>query len=389
MKKIRLIMKSMLFVLIIICSLFIRGTKHIKADEELVKYAKSAILIEVETGTVLYEYNAHERYEPASMTKIMTMKLILDALASKRIEKNQMLTTSENAKSKGGTQIFLEVGEKMKVDDLFKAMVIASANDAATTLAEGVSGSEQFFVAQMNEEVKKLGLRNTHFSNVTGLPTENHYSSSYDMAMIARNLLVKYEDDIIPYTSRYEDYVREDSDKPFWLVNTNKLIKHAEGVDGLKTGWTESAGYCLTCTKRKDGMRLVSVVMNADTVPHRSEDTLSLLNYGFATYEKMVIVPKNTKVKKDKNILLDPSTYNIITSDSVVKVIKKNTKLNNPKIEIEYDIARINTLNQYNIGKMKVYVDDKLIGEANLELEKTPKKNSFLNVLKLILKQIL
>ncbi len=389
MKKIRLIMKSMLFVLIIICSLFIRGTKHIKADEELVKYAKSAILIEVETGTVLYEYNAHERYEPASMTKIMTMKLILDALASKRIEKNQMLTTSENAKSKGGTQIFLEVGEKMKVDDLFKAMVIASANDAATTLAEGVSGSEQFFVAQMNEEVKKLGLRNTHFSNVTGLPTENHYSSSYDMAMIARNLLVKYEDDIIPYTSRYEDYVREDSDKPFWLVNTNKLIKHAEGVDGLKTGWTESAGYCLTCTKRKDGMRLVSVVMNADTVPHRSEDTLSLLNYGFATYEKMVIVPKNTKVKKDKNILLDPSTYNIITSNSVVKVIKKNTKLNNPKIEIEYDIARINTLNQYNIGKMKVYVDDKLIGEANLELEKTPKKNSFLNVLKLILKQIL
>lgn len=389
MKKIRLIMKSMLFVLIIICSLFIRGTKHIKADEELVKYAKSAILIEIETGTVLYEYNAHERYEPASMTKIMTMKLILDALASKRIEKNQMLTTSENAKSKGGTQIFLEVGEKMKVDDLFKAMVIASANDAATTLAEGVSGSEQFFVAQMNEEVKKLGLRNTHFSNVTGLPTENHYSSSYDMAMIARNLLVKYEDDIIPYTSRYEDYVREDSDKPFWLVNTNKLIKHAEGVDGLKTGWTESAGYCLTCTKRKDGMRLVSVVMNADTVPHRSEDTLSLLNYGFATYEKMVIVPKNTKVKKDKNILLDPSTYNIITSDSVVKVIKKNTKLNNPKIEIEYDIARINTLNQYNIGKMKVYVDDKLIGEANLELEKTPKKNSFLNVLKLILKQIL
>lgn len=389
MKKIRLIMKSMLFVLIIICSLFIRGTKHIKADEELVKYAKSAILIEVETGTVLYEYNAHERYEPASMTKIMTMKLILDALASKRIEKNQMLTTSENAKSKGGTQIFLEVGEKMKVDDLFKAMVIASANDAATTLAEGVSGSEQFFVAQMNEEVKKLGLRNTHFSNVTGLPTENHYSSSYDMAMIARNLLVKYEDDIIPYTSRYEDYVREDSDKPFWLVNTNKLIKHAEGVDGLKTGWTESAGYCLTCTKRKDGMRLVSVVMNADTVPHRSEDTLSLLNYGFATYEKMVIVPKNTKVKKDKNVLLDPSTYNIITSNSVVKVIKKNTKLNNPKIEIEYDIARINTLNQYNIGKMKVYVDDKLIGEANLELEKTPKKNSFLNVLKLILKQIL
>lgn len=388
MKKIRLIMKSMLCGLVIVGLLFIKNIKHIKADEELIKYAKSAILIEVETGTVLYEYNAHERYEPASMTKIMTMKLVLDALASKRIEKNQMLSTSENAKSKGGTQIFLEVGEKMKVEDLFKAMVIASANDAATTLAEGISGSEQFFVSQMNAEVKKLGLKNTHFSNVTGLPTENHYSSSYDMAMIARNLLVKYEDEIIPYTSRYEDYVREDSDKPFWLVNTNKLIKHAEGVDGLKTGWTESAGYCLTCTKRQDGMRLISVVMNADTIIHRSEDTLSLLNYGFATYEKMVIVPENTEVKKDKNILLDPSTYNIITSNSVVKIIKKNTKLNNPRIEIEYDIERINSLHQYNIGKMKVYVDNELIGEASLELEKTPKKNSFINVLRLIIKQI-
>ena len=144
----------------------------------------------------------------------------------------------------------------------------------------------------------------------------------------------------------------------------------------------------MTCTKKKDGMRLISVVMNADTVQHRSEDTLSLLNYGFATYEKMVIVPKNTEVKKEKNILLDPSAYNIITSNSVVKIIKKNTKLNNPRIEIEYDIEKINNLNQYNIGKMKVYVDNELIGEASLELEKTPKKNSFINVLRLIIKQI-
>ena len=319
MKKIRFIMKSMLCGLVIVGLLFIKSMKNTKADEELVKYAKSAILIEVETGTILYEYNAHERYEPASMTKIMTMKLVLDALASKRIEKNQMLATSENAKSKGGTQIYLEVGEKMKVEDLFKAMVIASANDAATTLAEGISGSEQFFVSQMNNEVKKLGLKNTHFSNVTGLPTENHYSSSYDMAMIARNLLVKYENEIIPYTSKYEDYVREDSDKPFWLVNTNKLIKHAEGVDGLKTGWTESAGYCLTCTKKKDGMRLISVVMNADTVQHRSEDTLSLLNYGFATYEKMVIVPKNTEVKKDKNISIP--TYTPLLKKIIIRTL--------------------------------------------------------------------
>lgn len=388
MKKIKIIIKSFLVMAILLTILSIKNIYNVKADEKLVKYAKSAVLIEVETGTVLYEFNAHDRYAPASMTKIMTMKLVLDAISSKRITKDQMLSTSENAKSKGGSQIFLEVGEQMKVDDLFKAMVIASANDAATCLAEGISGSEEHFVTQMNSEVKKLGLNDTHFSNVTGLPTDNHFSSSYDMAMIARNLLLKYEDEVIPYTSRYEDYVRENSEKPFWLVNTNKLIKHADGVDGLKTGWTESAGYCLTCTKRKDGMRLVSVVMNADTVQHRSEDTLALLNYGFATYEKTVLIPKNTSVAKNKNILLDPSTYNIITSENIIKIHKKNEKIDNSHSEIEYDIDKINNLEQYNIGKIKVYVNNELVGESSLELEKIPKRNSFINVLKQVLKNL-
>ncbi len=278
------IMTIIIFSLIL--SLSFRVSLYASPDSNLINYAKSAILIEVETGEVLYEYNAHERLEPASMTKVMTMKLVLDAINAKRITYDQELTTSEHASLMGGTQIYLANGEKMKVRDLFKSMVIASANDAAVTLAEGISGSEDFFVNAMNDEVRKLGLKNTHYSNATGLPTENHYTSCYDMAMVARNLLVKYEDEIIPYTSTYEDYVRKDSDNPFWLVNTNKLIKHSEGVDGLKTGWTEKAGYCLTCTKKVNGMRLISVVMNADTVPHRSEDTLSLLNYCLANYKK-------------------------------------------------------------------------------------------------------
>lgn len=218
---------------ILICNLKIN---KVSADENIIKYSKSAVLIEVETGKVLYEHNSYIKYEPASMTKMMTMKLVLDAIKSKRISMDDMITTSEYASKMGGSQIFLSPGEKMKVQDLFKSMVIASANDAAVSLAEAISGSEKFFVEQMNNEVKKLGLVNTNFSNATGLPTENHYSSSYDMAMIARSLLLEYEEEVIPYSSCYEDYIRKDSENPFWLVNTNKLIKHIDGIDGLKTG---------------------------------------------------------------------------------------------------------------------------------------------------------
>lgn len=388
MNRMKRIIKVSLVIGLFLTFLNVKGQK-VNATSDLVKYAKSAILIEVESGEVLFEYNANIKAEPASMTKIMTMKLVLDAISSKRITKEQTLTTSENAKSMGGTQIFLEAGEQMTVNDLFKSMVIASANDAAVTLAEGISGSEAFFVSQMNDEVKKLGLKNTHFSNVTGLPVENHYSSSYDMAMIARNLLINYEEEIIPYTSTYEDYVRKDTDNPFWLVNTNKLIKHIDGVDGLKTGWTESAGYCLTCTKKQDGMRLLSVVMNVDSVPHRTEDTLSLLNYGFSNYEKKIILSKNEKLDTNDNILVQPSNYDILTSNSIVKVVKKNEKLGSIKRVVEYDEEKINNLEQFNVGKVKVYIDDEFIGEANLELSKKIKKNNFFKVLLEILSEIL
>lgn len=388
MKKIKIIMKIGMIWMGVIGFMVLLHHPRVHAEENLIKYAKSAILIEAESGEVLYEYNAHARYEPASMTKIMTMKLILDAYQSKRITKDQMITTSEYASSMGGSQIYLAAGETMPAEDLFKSMVIASANDAAVALTEAISGSEKFFVAQMNDEVKKLGLKNTHFSNATGLPTENHYSSSYDMAMMARNLLLKYETQIIPYTSTYEDYVRKNTDKPFWLVNTNKLIKHVEGIDGLKTGWTETAGYCLTCTKSSNGMRLISVVMSADTVPHRSEDTLSLLNYGFANFEKLVIIRKGTNVKNESNILLDPSEYQIITSKDIVKIVKKGGKVENPTFKIDINQNAIQNLQQYQIGKMKVYLGNQLLDETDLELVIKPKKNSFFSILLEILKQI-
>lgn len=383
------IIKMFLTITILTMMILSKGTSSkATTNTNLINYAKSAILIEAQTGEVLYEYNAHNRLEPASMTKVMTMKLVLDALKMKRITLDQELATSEHAAQMGGTQIFLSPGETMKVSDLLKSMVIASANDAAVSLAEGISGSETFFVNAMNDEVRKLGLKNTHYSNATGLPTDNHYTSCYDMAMVARNLLMNYEDEIIPYTSTYEDYVRQDSDKPFWLVNTNKLIKHVEGIDGLKTGWTESAGYCLTCTKKVDGMRLITVVMNADTVSHRTVDTLALLNYGFANYQKVEIVSQGEVVKESKNILLEPTNYNIITSNSISKVIKKNETLSNISQKVIINEQAITRLNQYNVGVLEIYSNGLLIGKTELELSQKPNKNSFLSLLLEIIKQI-
>lgn len=384
-------MKKMLkycIISLILVILFNISTKVIKAEDNILKYAKSGILIEVETGKVLYEKNAHIRYEPASMTKMMTMKLVLDAISSKRISMEDELTTSEYASKMGGSQIFLSPGEKMKVEDLFKSMVIASANDAAVCLAEGISGSDKFFVEQMNNEVKKLGLNNTNFSNVTGLPTNNHYSSSYDMAMIARNLILEYEDKVIPYTSCYEDYVRKNSDNPFWLVNTNKLIKHIDGIDGLKTGWTEAAGYCLTCTKKENGMRLISVVMNVDSVIHRTEDTLALLNYGFANYNLTPIMKKGEVVSIENNLLLTPNKYNIVTDSDIVVLKGKNEKLKDIRYEIEINKEKIKNEYYKNIGTMKVYEGNELIQEVKLNLEEIPKKANFFQILIIILKYI-
>lgn len=197
---------------------------------------KSAILMEVETKKVLYQFNPNEKRAPASMTKIMTMKLVLDAIKNNEFGMNDILTTSDYAASMGGSQIFLAPNEQMKVEDLFKSMVIASANDAAVVLAEKVSGSESNFASKMNHTAKLLGCKNTNFQNATGLPILNHYTTCYDLALIACSLLKDYEEIVIPYSSMYESYIRTDSNNPFWLVNTNKMLKGNSGVDGLKTG---------------------------------------------------------------------------------------------------------------------------------------------------------
>ena len=259
-------------------------------EDDLITDLKSAILIEEDSGKVLYEKNAHDRYAPASMTKIMSMILIMEEIEKGKLKWSDTLVASENAASMGGSQIFLKANEKMSVKDLFKAVAIGSANDATVVFAEKISGTEKRFVDKMNEKVKSLGLKDTNFKNATGLDEANHYSSAYDMAFMAREL-IKHEK-IFSFTTIYEDYLRQDTENKFWLVNTNKLIKTYEGADGLKTGYTKEAGYCLTATAKRNRMRLIGSIMGASESKIRNSNMMTLLDYGFNTYEMQVEVKK-------------------------------------------------------------------------------------------------
>ncbi|MFI3329600.1 MAG: serine hydrolase [bacterium] len=203
---------------------------------EYASNAKGAILIEEETGEILYSKNEHDRLIPASMTKIMSLILVSEKIENNNINLNDNVTISAYAASMGGSQVYLKEGEVLTVEDLLKCVTIVSANDACVALAELTYGSEERFVSEMNQRVEDLGLENTLFQDTTGLTDVNHYSSAYDMSMMSKHLLNNYKDLILPFTSTYDDYIREDTESPFWLVTTNKLVKHIEGLDGLKTG---------------------------------------------------------------------------------------------------------------------------------------------------------
>ena len=378
--------KILLF--IISNSIIITSLIFVNAEDDLLKYSKSGIVIECGTGDVLYENNSDEIRYPASTTKIMTLKLVFDALNDGLIKKNQVLTTSEYAASMGGSQIFLAANEQMTVEELLKAVVIASANDAAVVLAEAISGTEELFVKKMNDEASRLKMKNTKYKNVTGLHDKEHVSTARDLAIISRELLLKYENEIIPISSIYEDYLRKDTNSPFWLVNTNKLIKSKYDIDGLKTGWTNEAGYCLVATKKENNMRLISVVMGADTPTNRNDDTIRLFNYSYATYEKLLISPKGAIVKTEENLLYNPSIYNIVLSQDIARIIKKssNEGIITYELIIEKNIS--NSSNGAKIGKMKVYIDEKLYQEVDVELKENIKKSTFVELFLTILDNI-
>ena len=317
-------MKKILILLLLFISIPL-----VKAEEteDLAPNAKSAIMIEASTGEILFQKNKDEKLAPASMTKMMSMLLIMEEIENGNLKWNEMITTSEKASSMGGSQIFLKVGEKMTVEDLLKGVAIASGNDAVVALAERVSGSEEQFVKRMNIRAKDLGLKNTNFINATGLTADNHYSTAYDMSLIAKEL-VKHEK-ILEFTSTYEDYLRKDTKSPFWLVNTNRLVRFKEGVDGLKTGFTDEAGYCLTATMKKDNMRLITVVMKEENTSKRSADTTKMLDYGFNIYMVQTILDEKTTIEKKKVELGKTLTTEIVPKENITILNKKSEEQKN------------------------------------------------------------
>ena len=378
----KLKIKFMLFIM------FFSVITVVKADEvDLAKNAKSAILIEASTGEIMWEKNAHEKLAPASMTKMMSMLLVVENIDKGNLKWDQMITVSENASKMGGSQILLETGEQMSVEDLFKGVAVASGNDAVVALGEAIGGSEEMFVKMMNDRAKELGLTETNVKNPHGLDEENHYSSAHDMAMIGKEL-VKHKK-VLEYTGIYEDYLRKGTSKEFWLVNTNKLVRFFKGVDGLKTGYTDTAGYCLTATIEKDGMRLISVVMGEPEATTRSSETTGLINYGFSMYslEKMLTTSSNlgnAKVYQGENeyVTLQP-----LKDVSILN--NKNKEKRNVTYTLDIKTIKAPVKKGEIVGKLNVIENGKTIDKIDVTVKENVKKATLIKMYLRNLKNIL
>ena len=375
-------MKKILFMLF--CLLI---NYNVNALNTLAPHAKSAIVIEQSTGDVIYEYEADKRLAPASMTKMMSLILIMEAIDNNVIKLNDKVTISSNASSMGGSQILLETGEQMTVDDLLKGITVASGNDAVVALAERIGGTEENFVKMMNDKAKQMGLKNTNFKNCHGLDDKEHYSSARDMALIAKEL-VKHQR-ILDYSSIYETYLRKGTDKQIWLVNTNKLVRLKKGVDGLKTGYTEDSGYCLTATMKQDGMRIIAVAMGENDSTTRNDEVSGMLDYAFAQYKLETILNKD-KVLKDININKGKKEKVSIISKEDVTLLKKKVESNK---DIKYDL-KINDIKLPikkgdSVGVLNIYVEDKLYRKVDVTVNEDIKKVDIITLYTRYLKKII
>ena len=375
-------MKKIIFILISLFSfIFIKNVSAVEMDIS----AKSAILVDFNTGKVLYSKNENEPLAMASMTKVMSMLLIMEKIDDGSLKYDDIVEISTESSSMGGSQIFLNPGDKYKVIDLLKGVAMASANDAVVALAEKTYGSKEHFIEAMNKKAESLGLKNTHFVNVHGLDEEGHYSSAYDMSVMARELL-KHEK-ILDFTRVYEEYLTKPDGSQIWLVNTNKLVRFYDGVDGLKTGFTQNAGYCLTATGKKNNLRLISVVMGEESIEKRSSDTVKLLNYGFNTFKVNLIKNKSeilgkVNVQKGKKENVD-----VVLVNDLIELLNASDKPSNYKFKILVDKITAPVKKGNVIGKVKVLNDnDILISEVDITVNENVLKANLWDLFKRNLK---
>lgn len=360
-----------------------------QADAQLDIDSPSAVLMEGSTGKVIYDKNKDERRKPASITKIMTLLLIFEALDSGQISLMDEVTVSEYAASMGGSQVYLEPNETQNVDTMIKCISVSSANDASVAMAEFIAGSEEEFVARMNSKAKELGMNNTNFVNCCGLDTDNHYSSAYDVALMSRELITKHPD-ISKYSTIWMDTITHKTrrgESEFGLSNTNKLIRFYQGITGLKTGSTSLAKYCLSATAKKNNMDLIAVILAAPDTKTRFQEASKLLNFGFANY--------SVYVDENKDTVLDPVKVSKGVSDNVQGQIEKNFSYLCTKGKSAKDIRKEISLYEAieapvakgaKIGEITYFYGNDKIGSVDIlaseEINKAKLKDYYLKTLK-------
>lgn len=365
------------------------GTNALAASEEEGSMnnieARSALLIEPISGKILYEKNIDEQFAPASVTKIMTMLLAMEAVDSGRAKLDDKVTCSENAKKMGGSTMLLDVGEVRTLEELLKGVAIASGNDAAVAIAEYIGGTEADFVNLMNKRASELGMKNTTFKNCNGLPAEGHMSTARDIATMSLELLKHPQ--ILKYSGIYMETISEGRKSPIELVNHNKLVRFFEGCDGLKTGFTNEAKYCISATAKRNGVRMLAVIMGAPTYKIRNRDAGILMNYGFSKYEGKKLVSKDEEVEK---VYMGEQTERFFIAkakDDLQVVLPKGTngelvkKVAIDELKKEYKTDEV-------VGKCEVYLGDEKVGEVEIYSDRDIEKGGLLDKLKYNIKSL-
>ena len=353
----------------------------------LIEHADSGILIEATTGKILFEKEKDKEVAVASMTKMVAQIIILENIEKGTIKWDDIVTVSKNAADMGGSQIYISQGEKISIRDLMKGISMASGNDATVQMAEVIAGSEEKFVEMMNKKVKELGLKHTQFKNCTGLDADGHYSSAYDMAMIAKELVVNHPE-ILKFSSVYEDYLREDTENKFWLVNTNKLVRYYDGADGLKTGHTDNAKYCLAATAKKNNMRLIGIVLGEDNSKTRNSEAMGLLDYGFNTIKMNVLKKSGTKIK---DIELDKATkdkISVVLKDDLGVIEDKTSSNSKYKYSVKINSIKLPIKKGQVVGKVNVLENNKIVSTGNLISSENVSSMNYLELMLKVFKDI-
>lgn len=361
----------------------------LEQEAEFQVSAKAAVLMDASTGQVLYAQNSKEELPPASVTKVMTMLLLMEGCENKQINMDDVVTISENAASMGGSQMYLEPGEKHTVEELLMGIAMVSANDACVAMAEHLCGSVELFVEKMNKRAAELGMKNSNFVNTNGLPADNHYSSAYDIAIMTRELLNCEESH--EFLTKEQAIVKvglPGKEKEFELINTNKLLKQYNGAIGVKTGFTQDAMYCLSAAAERDGTRFISVILGAESSAVRFDEAKKLLDYGYANYETKLIAEQGEVIKNVTLDKSDPAKINAITPEDCTILMKKG---DNRKVESRIRIEKglcAPLKKGSEIGTLSVYLEGEEVEHFPLVAEEEAEKASLKEIYVRMMKKI-